>query len=728
MDKVSRFILPPVGRLGSAVVGAALALVITSPAAAQAGTATIQGRVIDARSDSAVPGATVLLRGAVLTTLTNHRGEFSFTRLDPGTYVVQAAAIGYQSASGDSLTLEAGQTAEVVLRLERTVVDLPGIVVTAGGAEERAGQSPASVAVLPQREIIARNSVRVDDALPFVPGITFNKDEVGIRGSTGISDGVGSRVLMMLDGHPVLSPDGGQVDFPSLPILDVDRMEIVKGAYSAVYGSNALGGVMNLLTAPIPEQPHTAARVFYGLYDVPDDIRVTTAYQNFQGIDLQHSRQLGPVGLRIAASRHTSDGYTQNGEMGVWSGRVKLTSSPGSSHPWDAYAMFTSEDDQEFFTWASDSTPLEVPPVQLGDWSRDQHLYVGGTVAPVVRTSWLLKVNPYLTYVANRNHFHDNEDYHKATRFGTNVQLVINPERRNTVTGGMDLAGTTVNSNELGHPFLGDVAGYAQDEFRITDRWKAVAGGRVDYHTATGSQSEVNVNPKLGVVFRATPWLSARSSVARGYRAPAAIEQYISTYQFGFQVVPNPDLKGETAWSAEVGATATPLGRLWLDAALFQSDYHDLIGPGAAPGQPFVFQFQNLSRARVRGLDTGARVGVIRDVLQCELTYLYLVSTDLNTGQPLPYRSRHNFTGSISALDGLVGVDYRYRSRVEAVLAYPLDPRSYLSVVDLRLGYRVQGIYFMAKVSNLFQQRYVDIKERNLGAPRNVMLTVYRPL
>lgn len=533
---------------------------------------------------------------------------------------------------------------------------------------------------------------------------------------------------MMLDGHPVLSPDGGQVDFPSLPIMDVDRMEIVKGAYSAIYGSNALGGVMNLLTAPIPEQPHTAARVFFGLYDVPDDIRVTTASQNLQGIDLQHSRRIGSLGLRVAGSRHTSDGYTQNGETGTWSGRIKLTSSPESSHPWDAYAMFTSEDDQEFFTWAADSLPLEVPPAQLGDWSRDQHLYIGGSVAPVLRTSWLLKVSPYVTYVANRNHFHDNQDYHKATRFGTSVQLVINPERRNTVTGGIDLAGTTVNSNELGHPFLGDVAGYGQDEFRISDRWKAVAGARVDYHTASGSQSEVNVNPKLGVVFRAMPWLSARTSVARGYRAPAAIEQYISTFQFGFQVVPNPALTGETAWSAEVGATATPLGRLWLDAALFQSDYHDLIGPGAAPGQPFVFQFQNLSRARVRGLDTSARIGVIPNLLQCEVTYLYLVSTDLNTGLPLPYRSRHNFTGSLSVMDGLVGVDYRYRSRVEAVLVYPLDPRSYLSVVDLRLGYRVRGIYFMAKLSNLFQQRYVDIKERNLGAPRNVMLTVYRPL
>jgi len=510
--------------------------------------------------------------------------------------------------------------------------------------------------------------------------------------------------------------------------MDVDRTEIVKGAYSAIYGSNALGGVMNLLTAPIGDQAHTAARVFYGYYDVPDQYRFTSKLQSFQGIDLQRSQRVGPIGVRLSGSRHTTDGYTQNGEGGVWSGRIKLSSRPESAHPWDAYAMFTSEDTQEFFTWDSDTTPLKVPPAQLGDWSRDQHLYAGGTVLPVARTSWLLRVSPYVNYVANRNHYHDNADYHKAVRFGTSVEALFHPERRNTVTSGIDVAGTSVNSSDLGTPFLGDLAAYAQDEFRISDRWRVVGGARVDYHSATGSQSEVNLNPKLGLVYRLSSWLTARASGGHGYRAPAAIEQYVSTYQFGFHVVPNPDLQGETAWSAEVGASATPMGRLWLDAALFQSNYDNLIAPGAAPNQPFVFQFQNLNRARVRGLDAGAKVGVVPDLLQVEMNYQYLDTEDLDTGQPLPYRSRHNFTASVSSYGGLIGVDYRFRSRVEAVLAYPLDTRTDINIVDLRLGYRALGTYFMAKVSNLFQESYVDVKERNLGPTRNVTLSIYRPL
>ncbi|HUL68843.1 MAG TPA: TonB-dependent receptor [Gemmatimonadales bacterium] len=701
---------------------------VPAGALAQNGTAILRGKVIDAQTDSAVAEATVLLRGTVLTTTTSSRGEFAFQQIAPGTYALRVVAIGYQSAISDSMKVEAGEVLTLVVRLQRAIVDLPGIVVTAGGAQERAGESPASVAILDRKEIVTRNSIQVDDALPFAQGVTFNRDEPSIRGSTGYSDGVGSRVLMLLDGHPVLSPDGGQVDFPSLPIMDVDRTEIVKGAYSAIYGSNALGGVMNLLTAPISDRAHTAARVFYGYYDVPDQYRFTTRLQSFQGIDLQRSQRIGPIGVRLSGSRHTTDGYTQNGEGGVWSGRIKLSSRPESAHPWDAYAMFTSNDTQEFFTWDSDTTPLKVPAAQLGDWSRDQHLYVGGTVLPVARTSWLLRVSPYVNYVANRNHYHDNADYHRAIRYGTSVEALFHPERRNTITGGIDVAGTNVQASDLGTPALADLAAYAQDELRITDRLKAVGGARVDYHSATGSQSEVNVNPKLGIVYRINSWLTARASGGHGYRAPAAIEQYVSTYQFGFHVVPNPNLVGETAWSGEFGATATPMGRLWLDAALFQSNYDNLIAPGAAPNQPFVFQFQNLNRARVRGLDAGAKVGLVPDLLQVEMNYQYLDTEDRDTGQPLPYRSRHNFTASVSTLGGLIGVDYRFRSRVETVLAYPLDPRTDINIVDLRLGYRALGTYFMAKVSNLFQEAYVDVKERNLGPVRNVTLSIYRPL
>jgi outer membrane receptor protein involved in Fe transport len=191
-------------------------------------------------------------------------------------------------------------------------------------------------------------------------------------------------------------------------------------------------------------------------------------------------------------------------------------------------------------------------------------------------------------------------------------------------------------------------------------------------------------------------------------------------------VIPNPDLRGERAWSGEVGFTGTAGSRLRLDAALFQSEYRDLIGPSSAPGQLFVFQFRNVNRARVRGLDLSVKTPLLPRLLDVEANYMWLDTRDRDTGLPLPYRSRHNVSGTLSALDGLFDVDVRFRSRVQQVLAYPLDPRGNIAVVDLRLGYRVAGVALQAKVSNLFQTFYVDVMERNPGAPRQVSLTAFR--
>jgi outer membrane receptor protein involved in Fe transport len=222
---------------------------------------------------------------------------------------------------------------------------------------------------------------------------------------------------------------------------------------------------------------------------------------------------------------------------------------------------------------------------------------------------------------------------------------------------------------------------------------------------------------------RVAPRATIRASVGAGYRAPSIIEQFVSSQQFGFRVVPNPELKGEHAWSGEIGTTVTVLDRVRVDAALFGSLYRDLIGPAPAPDQPFVFQFRNVSRARVVGADIGINAFVVPDVVEVQASYLFLDTEDRDTGQPLPYRSRHNVTGTVNLLRGLAGVDLRYRSRVEEVLAYPLDPRSDATVVDVRLGYRALNVLWQLKVANLFNRFYVDVQERNPGAPRSIALT-----
>jgi outer membrane receptor protein involved in Fe transport len=272
-----------------------------------------------------------------------------------------------------------------------------------------------------------------------------------------------------------------------------------------------------------------------------------------------------------------------------------------------------------------------------------------------------------------------------------------------------------------------DAAIFAQDEIQLGSAVKLSLGARLDHHSTNESEAELALNPKAAVVYRRSSRLSFRASLARGYRAPSAIEQFVSSTQFGFRVVPNPSLHGEYAWSAEVGAAAQPINRVRVEGTLFQSDYHDLISPAPAPGQFFVFQFRNVTRARVRGLDFALRSDVVHNVVGVEASYLYLDSEDLDTHLALPYRSAHNVTGTVTLFRGLAAVDVRWRSRIEQVLAFPLDPRGDITLVDLRLAYRVLGTVFQAKVGNLFQQVYPDVQERVPGAPRSVMLTAYLP-
>ncbi len=125
-----------------------------------------------------------------------------------------------------------------------------------------------------------------------------------------------------------------------------------------------------------------------------------------------------------------------------------------------------------------------------------------------------------------------------------------------------------------------------------------------------------------------------------------------------------------------------------------------------------MFQFQNISRAQVVGLDLGANTSIDAQWLNLALTFLYLNSKNLDTGLPLPYRSAYNVTGTVNTWKGHAGVDMRFRSAVEAVLAYPVDPRGNIVVFDLRLQSHLLGVLWQFKVSNLFNTFYVDVQER----------------
>ncbi|MGH7627092.1 MAG: TonB-dependent receptor [Gemmatimonadaceae bacterium] len=694
---------------------------------AQQATATLVGHVLDARTQQALPNAAVLVAGTLLRARTDARGDYRIDDVAPGRYELRVLIIGYQSETR-AVRVAAGDTARADFSLQHALIELTPVTITASREERRIGDVPASQAVLSSQSIVNRNVITLDQALQYVPGVILNHGDIDVRGSTGIAAGIGSRVLFLVDGHPVLTADGGEVDFASLPLLDVDRVEVVKGAYSALYGSSALGGVVNVITNPVSASPESEIELHYGAYNPPGAYRVADHRQDFKGVALQHDQTVGGLGVRLFANRELNDGYTQDDSSSRWLLHSRVDFSTGHDHPASAYATWSSENVGNFFMWESPDHPYQPPLATISDWSHNTKLSAGATLAPIATGRSRLRVDPYFEQDATQDHFPSDSDFHfhRAWKLGTNVQYTLAPAANQTLTFGGAAAYTTVTSDILGRPTIEEYGLYGQDELDLTDRVSASLGLRLDTHRSTGSSTEVALNPKLGVVFHPASHISTRISLARGYRGPSAIEQFVNTVQFGFHVVPNPDLHGESAWSGEVGVTATPVPWLWLDAALFQSDYHDLIGPASAPGQFFVFQFRNTQRARIRGLDVSTKVRVVPRLLDVQVSYLYLDSKDLHTDLPLPYRSTHNVTTSLDVLGGLLGVDLRYRSRVKEVLTYPLDPRSAITVADLRLGYDVKGTIVQVKVANLFQAKYVDVLERTPGAPRSVLFSARR--
>ena len=687
----------------------------------------LAGEVREAATSRPLGGARILLQPGALAGLTSGAdGRFVVGGLAPGRYRLFVSLVGFAPDTLPSLEVPPGDTLHVTVTMRAVALDLPGIVVTASRAPERAEEAPASVAVLRGDEIVERNVTTVDGALAFVPGVTFNgSGQMDIRGSTGSAGGIGSRVLMLVDGHPALSGDGGELIWEALPLLDLEQAEVVKGAASALYGSNALGGVVNLVTTPVGDRPETVLRTHTGVYDPPGRYEFAQHTLWSRGLMLQHSRRLGPVGARLALARETSDGFEQNGEYGRWFARAKVTAPPESAHPWDASLMWSRNDGGDFLAWRSPDAPFEVDPTSLGDHSVYQFLLGGATFTPLARPSAVLRVSPSLNYNSNQNYFAENQDHHRATRAGTTAQLSLFPADGQTITLGVDGAATRVSSNFLGTPWLWDAAAFAQDQVALGPRVTGTLGARLDYHDTSEGGDEASLNPKLAVVWRAADRLDLRASVARGYRAASAIEQFVSAVQSGFRVIPNPALHGEHAWAAELGSAVWPSGRVGVDATAFWSEYRDLIGPAVAPDSFFVFQFRNVSRARVRGLDLAVRASLVPDRLDLEASYLYLSSKDLDAGRPLPYRSKHNVTGSLNVLRGFLGMDLRWRSRVSEVLAFPLDERGPITLVDLRLAYPLFGAVLQAKASNLFDKVYPDVQERVPGAPRSISLTVY---
>lgn len=712
-----------------AVVAGSVALAQASPVVPspgrQAWRATVAGTVIDTETAAGLPGANVLIEGTLAGASTDASGRFHIANVAAGSYRLSASVVGYRRTTVE-ITVEEGRDLAVDIALVRAPLETAPIVVTATRRQEGALDIPVAFSVVTPRDIEKVDALSPEEIMRYAPGVVVTDTQVDVRGSGGFTRGAGSRTLLLIDGVPALAGDTGDIKWDLVPPEQIQRIEIIKSAASALYGSSALGGVMNIVTAPVSDHPVTGFHIFTGYFDDPfyREWKWTTEWLTFAGLEVSHTRRAGPLGLFVDLGKRWNDGYRRNSDFDRSSATAKLTCPAGGIQLtfFNAWAL---EKHGHATEWQSQAEALDIDPAARNDRVRSEKTsgYLAAKSLLGMTNAVSASMNWYLTDWDND--FHDTDDNSRARRLGGTVEVdrIISP--RLTVTAGCEGWQTDVRSTMFGNRDTGEIGAFAEAKVKALELALLTLGARYDRHSlGRGRGGEGLVSPRAAVVIRTGATSNINASVGRGFRAPTIAEMFTSTTVGGFTVKPNLDLTPETGISYEIGSTGDlgPYAKAGL--GLFRSDYDNLIEPEVDTGDGNL-HFTNINDARVSGIDCWVRTTSIYNLASASASYLYLSTKDVDSGAPLAYRSKHSLKVSLDAVTErfAAGVDVIYRSRVERVKVYEDDERVPICTTDLRGEVTLGNFRLSGKVANLFNYNYTEI-ERSLAPIRSVRFSL----
>jgi outer membrane receptor protein involved in Fe transport len=271
--------------------------------------AEIKGLITDAIDGKPLVGVNILL-DTTGGTATDQSGRYTLS-LSPGPHQLIFRFIGYKA---EKLNLEpkAGEKIIQNMQLQPLLVELNTAVVSASRYEERLSDVTVSMEVIKPEFIEKQNAQQLDDALRLIPGVDVLDGQASIRGGSGYSYGAGSRVMLLVDDLPMLTGDVNEVKWNFIPVELIGQVEVIKGASSALYGSSALNGVINVRTLTPGGTPETTVNMSAGLYTKPSRDELSWWWDGvpfFGGLKVSHLRKAGPFDITLGINGFGDEGY-----------------------------------------------------------------------------------------------------------------------------------------------------------------------------------------------------------------------------------------------------------------------------------------------------------------------------------------------------------------------------------------------------------------------------------
>lgn len=568
-------------------------------------------------------GARVTVTGADTVAAQSAEGRMVFS-LRPGSYVIGVRAIGYRAVSRDVVV---GRNANDTLRIamQPTALPLDAVVVTAARREQRLQDTPITTELVTARDIALTGASDLGSVLVEQTGIEL---QGGMPTGTGVMlQGIGSeRVLVLVDGQPLAGRLSGLLDLSRLPTTMVERVEVVKGPQSTLYGSEAMGGVVNVVTRrPAGSAFAPRASVRAGSQNRLE----ANGGLDFAAGQFAMSADVGRRSVEQTPGRAATAGAMTARLDGSASMRVALNDSASLSasllgvderQRWLTGSMYQIGDNRQFLGRVSSEFSVGATRLQpsVGFSALDHVLRGSIRPQPIAGDTGQRQIQRIaLAGVTSSTPL-------GRHRLDAGVETRYESIRAARVIG-------TRRSSWSAEPF-------SQLELAL-GRVTVVPGARLSWNEQWGT----NVSPRLAIRASVSPTVTARMSGGTGYRAPDFKELYLSFQNESAQyaVEGNPDLRPEHSRNV-TGGLEWATDRFYARTQLYYNQLRDFIETRvvSAPGDPLVFRYGNVENGSTAGADN--EVGIVWSRARVEAGYGYLRTRDAATDRELLGRPHHS--------------------------------------------------------------------------------------
>jgi iron complex outermembrane receptor protein len=698
----------------------------------------LAGRVFDKATLEPLNGVYVIYNKNQGTT-TDANGDY-LIRSPEGTIEVTFQFIGYKPFS-KSVSVAPGDTVRMDVWLETAMKEIGQIVVSASKYEQKVSELSVSMDVLKSSDFLKTHITDTKELITKSPGIEVMDGQASIRGGTGFSYGLGSRVMALIDGLPVLSPDAGSIKWQFLPLENISQVEIIKGASSVMYGSSALNGVINFRTADAGMKPETSFFAETGVYGKPQNRNWIwwNSPRTFSNISFSHLQKYGKNDIGIGINFLDNNSYRKYNDETLGRLSLKLKHRNGKVNGLTYGLNINSgyTDKTDFVLWENAQTGALKQ-----DTSSVSALH-GSFVAvdPFVSFSndGPLRHDLRMRFQSANNHFPvRSENNSDALSVYGEYQVSYKLARIFNLTGGIVENYNKVISNFYGDHQIMNLAGYSQLEANPVKRVRLVAGIRIEHNAMDGISDRTVPIFRTGINWQAAEYTFLRGSFGQGYRYPSIAEKFASTTLGSVRIIPNPDILPESGWSSEIGVKQglkTGGFEGLADFSVFLSQNKDLIEFQLTNYPYFGFRATNVEQSRIYGYELEFSLENKSGILPVRFGggYTYIHPVELNamtgkeTGEFLKYRRKHSLklSAGTSFRKLEAGIDVWYRSkilRIDNVFLLEITRESILPgfydywnshntgyfLADASLAYNfTQNLSFSFAVKNLTNTEYM---------------------